>query len=63
MDQVVLTKAQLERLAKLAERGHIVILNSNTDAGLVYAERVKYRGQPGEGKWFDRSGREVRKEH
>ena len=59
MDQVVLTKAQLERLASLAERGPIVILNSNTDAGLVYVERVKYRGHTGEGKWFDRSGRQV----
>lgn len=56
MDEVNLTKAQLERLLNVGQA--IVILNTNTDAGLIYYERTKYRGHTGEGKWIDRAGRE-----
>lgn len=56
MDEVNLTPAQMKRLAEI--NAPITITNVNTDAGLIYYERTKYRGKPGEGKWIDRAGRE-----
>lgn len=55
MDDVTLTRAQVKALDKL--NADVCISATNADERMIYVERVKYRGKPGEGKWMLASGR------
>lgn len=55
MDDVTLTRAVVKALDKM--NADVCISATNNDERMIYVERVKYRGKPGEGKWLKADGR------